>query len=256
MLDVPLLPAEDVEQAAQVFHRDGFVAVRDGLTSDQLAQAREAAFRVIREQTEATPLEAANRGHARYSFGDQIHHPEWAMLVDLPTVLPIIERIWGSGDFTCIGAGGDYSVPGAQIQPLHSDMGEFFHDPTGRATFHDVPAPFIVVNFPVVDFTEENGAIRFVPCTHRSREPIPTLAQEPEWMRRSQVCAPAGTALIRDVRCWHGGTENRSQQIRPMVSVGYHAPWFRARQEPVMPRRLYQTLSPRAQALCRTLAAD
>ena len=32
-------------------------------------------------------------------------------------------------------------------------------------------------------------------------------------------------AVIRDVRCWHGGTANRSQESRPMTSVGYYAPW-------------------------------
>ena len=128
------------------------------------------AKRVIAEQTTATSTEKMNRGHARGSFGDQLHHPEWVMLVDLPTILPAIEAIWRSPNFTCMGAGGDYSLPGAKIQPLHSDMGEFIHDPQGIVTFHDLPAPFIVVNFLMVDFTKENGAIRFVPATQRSRE--------------------------------------------------------------------------------------
>jgi hypothetical protein len=74
-------------------------------------------------------------------------------------------------------------------------------------------------------------------------------------MRDSIVCAPAGTAIVRDVRCWHGGTANISNQVRPMTSVGYHAPWFRARHAPVMPRRIYDTLSPRGRELCKYLVA-
>jgi ectoine hydroxylase-related dioxygenase (phytanoyl-CoA dioxygenase family) len=256
MLQIELLESSDVERAATIFHRDGFVAIRDALSAEQLKIAQAGANRVIAEQVEKIGLENANRGFARFSFGDQTRHSEWAMLIDLPTTLPILDRIWGSEEYSCSGAGGDYSVPGAQIQKLHSDIGDFFHDPQGQATFHDVPAPFIVINFLMVDFTRENGAIRFVPCTQRSRAEIPSLAEEPEWMRNSIICAPAGTAIIRDVRCWHAGTENSSQQIRPMTSVGYHAPWFASRNSGVLPRDIYNSLSPRAQRMCRALIED
>ena len=255
-LQVPLLDPEDHQTAAEILHRDGFVCIGEALTPDQLIFAQAGAKRVIQEQAEAHALEVMNRGYARHSFGSQIHHPEWAMLVDLPTILPTLETFWKSTDFTCMGAGGDYSHPGAKIQQLHSDMGEFIHDPQGLVTFHDLPAPFIVVNFLMVNFTQENGAIRFIPCTQRARTPVPSLETEPEWMKNSILCAPAGTAVIRDVRCWHGGTANNSNQIRPMTSVGYYAPWRRAVQEPLLPRALYRTLSPRAQTLCRLLVKE
>jgi ectoine hydroxylase-related dioxygenase (phytanoyl-CoA dioxygenase family) len=135
-------------------------------------------------------------------------------------------------------------------------MADFFHDPLGQTTFHDVPAPFIVINFAMIDFTRENGATRFVPATQRCRHAPPSLEDEPEWMQNSILCAPAGTAIIRDVRCWHAGTANTSDQIRPMTSVGYYAPWFAARYEGVLPRERYNELSPRAQRLCRSIVAE
>jgi ectoine hydroxylase-related dioxygenase (phytanoyl-CoA dioxygenase family) len=249
-LALELVEPGDVERAVRIFHRDGFVAIRDALDPGQLRIAQSGAQRVIAEQTAAIPREQANRGLARYSFGPQMHNPEWAMLCDLATTLPIIDRIWGAQDHACIGGGGDYSLPGAEIQPLHSDLGDFLRDPLGVVDARDLPTPFIVVNVLMVEFTELNGAIRFVPGTQRSRAPIPALADEPEWMRRNLVCAPAGTAIIRDVRCWHGGTANRSQQIRPMTSVGYYAPWFRGRKEATLPDAIWRTLSPRGQQLC------
>jgi hypothetical protein len=253
MLEVELLSSMETEKAAAIFHRDGFVAIKDALTPQQLKFAQDGANRIIEEQTSATALENANRGFARYSFGDQLQHPEWTQLIDLPTTAPILEAIWGSREYSCSGGGGDYSVPGAKIQPLHSDIGDFFRDPLGQATFHDVPAPFIVINFLMVDFTKENGAIRFIPSTQRSHAPIPNLEDEPKWMKNSILCAPAGTAVIRDVRCWHAGTANTSDMIRPMTSIGYFAPWFQARHAAVLPRERYDELSPRAQELTRFL---
>jgi ectoine hydroxylase-related dioxygenase (phytanoyl-CoA dioxygenase family) len=254
MLQVEVFDASRATEAAATFHRDGFVVVPNALTPDQLALAQSGANRVIKAQMEETELEKANRGFARYSFGEQTQHPEWRMLIDLPTTLPILEAIWGNGDFTCTGGGGDYCAPGAKIQPLHSDMEDFFHDPQNQTTSHDVPAPLIVINFLMVEFTKENGAIRIVPATQRSRSAPPKLAVEPEWMKNSILCAPAGTAVIRDVRCWHAGTANNSQQIRPMSAIGYFAPWFRT-PAPHMDPAVFETLSPRAQQLCRFIVA-
>ena len=252
MLQIEILSPTEIEKAAQIFHRDGFVAIKDALTPEQLKFAQDGAYRIIDEQTKQTELEAANRGFARYSFGDQIRNPEWAMLIDLPTTAPILQAIWNSTEYSCMGGGGDYSIPGAKIQHLHSDMGEFFHDPWGQVSIHDVPAPFVVINFLMTEFTKENGAIRFIPGTQRSHNSVPTLEEEPEWMKNSIICAPAGTAIIRDVRCWHAGTANTSQEIRPMTSIGYFAPWFRGYSDTgLIPDETYNSLSPRAQHLCR-----
>ena len=37
------------------------------------------------------------------------------------------------------------------------------------------------------------------------------------------IC-PAGTAIIMDMRVWHGGTANKSSAARPMLSVHYAGP--------------------------------
>lgn len=257
MLDIEVLSPDEIDKAAETFHRDGFVVVKDSLTPEQLEYAREGVYRVIAEQKAETPFEEANRGYARYSYGQQIHHPEWVMLIDLPTILPIVDKIWGSEDYVCSGAGGDYSHPGAKIQHLHSDMHDVFKDPLGLTSTFDVPAPYIVVNFMMVDFKKVNGATRFIPCTHRTRQRPPALEDEPEWMKESIISGPAAAAIIRDVRCWHGGTPNDSDEIRPMTSVGYFAPWFRNKDlGPCLPRHLYEKLSDRGKQLCRYLVSE
>ncbi len=256
MLDLDLVAPSQPDRAAALFHRDGFVVVANALTDAQFAYLKAGAHRVVAQQTVAIPLEKANRGFARYSFGSQIHHPEWAMLVDLPTILPIMEAIFDSSLFACSGAGGDYSLPGAKIQRLHRDLSDVINDPEGRVTIMDVPTPFVVVNFPMIDFSAENGATRFIRGTHRSRHPIPSLDEEPDWMKRAIACVRTHSAIIRDVRCWHGGTVNTSRDIRIMTSVGYYAPWFRRPQrDGEIPRALYNTLSERGKTLCRHVVA-
>ena len=218
MLDIEVVPCSDVERAVTLFHRDGFVALCGALTEEQLAFAQEGARRVVAEQYASTPFEEANRGFARYSFGSQVHHPEWSMLVDLPTVLPLLDAIWNGDDYTCSGGGGDYSHPGAQIQHLHSDMRDLLKDPLGQVNIFDLPTPFIVVNYLMTDFSEINGAIRFIPGTQRTRLRPPALEDEPEHWKNSIVCAPAGTAILRDLLHNFAGLRCPLLQMRRLKS--------------------------------------
>jgi hypothetical protein len=77
-------------------------------------------------------------------------------------------------------------------------------------------------------------------------------------MRFSTVCpVPAGTAIFRDARCWHGGTPNLSREVRAMPNVEYFAPWFRS--EALIRSMSYETwqgLTPHAQRICRYVVVD
>jgi hypothetical protein len=200
---------DEVERAAAIFHRDGFVAVRDAIPPEQLERLRAAAADVILQLVQADPESAVGGGAGglphRYSFGGTsasrhlFHRPEWCELIDMPTTTPILSAIFGSPNYIVCGAGGDMAFPGAiEYQGLHSDnVWTELHDPVGGVTMRDVPVPAIHINFPLVDLTPENGPIRQIPGTHRSRAPIPKLKDEPEWMRFSTVCpVPAGTAIF------------------------------------------------------------
>ena len=77
-------------------------------------------------------------------------------------------------------------------------------------------------------------------------------------MRLSTICPlPAGSAIFRDARCWHGGTPNLSREVRAMPNVEYFAPWFRS--EAILRSMSYeqwQALSPHAQRICRYVVCD
>ncbi len=275
-----VLRPEEVERAAAIFHRDGFVVVRDALTAQQLDFLRAGCDREIRNILALDRDRGGNRGSHRYSFGGAsltghlVHLPEWAMLIDLPTVTPILTAIFGSADYIARGGGGDFCLPGAtEYQPLHSDMSDrrqfphprtgkpvtfgSFHDHRGLLTYRDLPVPYVCCNFLTVDFDRLNGPTRQIPGTQHSRQPIPSLDQEPQWMKLSTVCpAPAGSVLIRDVRAWHGGTPNLSDHVRAIPNAEFFAPWYREPSRPCMPRAIHDGLSEYGKQLCRHLVAD
>ena len=270
-----ILEPGDVEAAVRIFRRDGFVVIADALDEEQTAflraGVREVAAEIVAADDEA---KTGNRGSHRYSFGgssvtrSMLHRPEWRMLVDLPTVTPIITAIFESSDYLLRAASGDFCLPGATgYQPLHSDIRDFdpqgispfssFHDPRGALTIRDLPSPYIAVNFLPDDQTALNGPTRQIPGSQHSRAPIPTLDEEPEWMRLSTVCpAPAGAIQIRDVRAWHGGTPNLSDELRAIPNLELYAPWFREPMIPGISHADHQTLSDHARHLTRYAVMD
>ncbi len=271
-LDV--LQPGDTDQAVRLFRRDGFVVIANALNGEQTDILRRGCEAVVAEILTLDDDRAGNRGSHRYSFGgssltrSQLHRPEWQMLLGNPVALEIVTAIFQSTDFTLRAASGDFCLPGAVgYQPLHSDVRDWessrgtpfsaFHDPRGQLTIRDLPCPYVCVNFLPQDVTPFNGPTRQIPGTQHSRTPIPSLADEPEWMRLSTVCpAPAGAIMVRDVRAWHGGTPNIANAVRSIPNLEFYAPWFR---EPIVPGISYRDakrLSDRAQQLVRYCVAD
>lgn len=257
----------DVGDVARVLHRDGFVVVRDVLTPEQVEFLRAGCEEVVEEIVALDPDRLGNRGSHRYSFGEasmtggQLHRAAWQMLIDLPTLTPLVTAIFGSPHYVVRGAGGDFCLPGAvAYQPLHSDLGDHpagFTDRRGHLRIRDLPLPMLAVNFLTVPSTRTNGPTRQIPATQHSREVLPSLVKEPEWMRLSTVCpAPAGAVQIRDVRAWHGGTPNVSDHVRAIPNVEFLAPWFRELTVPSISHADWRKLSDHGRQITRFIVAD
>ncbi len=269
-----ILEPSDLRHAVDVFRRDGFVVIAGILNDEQTEILRHGCDDVAGQILALDQNRNGNRGSHRYSFGgssltrSQLHRPEWQMLLENQAVTDVVAAIFGSSDYVLRAASGDFCLPGAVgYQPLHSDIRDWvdesttrfssFYDPSGHISIRDLPCPYVAVNFLPQDVTRLNGPTRQIPGTQNSRIPIPSLADEPEWMRLSTVCpAPAGAVMIRDVRAWHGGTPNISDHIRYIPNLEFYAPWFR---EPIVPGIAfhdYRKLSERAQRIARLCVAD
>lgn len=287
----------EVERAARIFHRDGFVVVRDALVEPRLADLREACERNLRtilsapHQTDRKYVQETGRLPHRYCYGtcsasrQMMHEPAWANLIDMPTTTPILCEIFGSSNYGVWGGGGDLSLPGAiEYQHLHTDGIDPQQDGQSRLdrlleqnslsiergkTFAelefktqrrimDVANTGVTINFTVTDLTWENGPVRQIPGTQTNASPPPPPLEEPEWMRLSTlVGAPAGSAIFRDTRCWHGATPNLSNEIRALPSIEYSASSRSgAHFQRSMPHEIYVSLSDHARKLCRNIKAD
>jgi ectoine hydroxylase-related dioxygenase (phytanoyl-CoA dioxygenase family) len=130
-----------------------------------------------------------------------------------PRILDILDDVLGEYQLsapTAINIG-----PGEKAQPLHPDDAIY---PIPR------PHPELVVNvmWPLVDFTEANGATRIIPGSQYWVEKFPgpdepTIAVE----------APAGSALVYLGNVWHGGGANTTGQDRLGVVLHYARAWLR-----------------------------
>lgn len=266
MPGLEVLRPEQIDDAVRIFYRDGFVVVRDVLTTEQVKKLRQGCEREAELVVAADHCNAGNRGPKRYSWGgasltnSMLHCEEWVMLVDLDTLKPIIAGIFSSFDYHVRRAAGDFCLPGAEYQPLHSDIGDRkggFIDPRSLLTIRDLPCPVVCCNFLAQDFTKLNGPTRQIPGTQHSHEKIPTLDEEPLWMKYSTVCpVPAGSVLIRDIRAWHGGTPNLSEDMRAIPNAIFLAPWYNERQVPSMPREMFDLLSGHGRRVCERVVSD
>ncbi|MBV9044690.1 MAG: phytanoyl-CoA dioxygenase family protein [Alphaproteobacteria bacterium] len=281
----------EIDRAARIFFRDGFVVVNNLLDPERLAIWREGSARVLRQILEIRGeggrkyITETGRLPHRYSYGtasasrELLHDPVWASMVDLPTTTPILTKIFGTSDYFVRGAGGDLCLPGAiEYQGLHADTRDDFAispermkqaervgiqlkkvpgtdelDAATQSLILERTPPHVTINFLMSDFTWENGPIRQIPGTQGRVPHPPKLPDEPEWMRLSTlVGAKAGAGVFRDNRAWHGATPNLSKEVRAMPNVEYHAPWVDpGRYWKSMPHEIWETLTPQGKKICQ-----
>lgn len=286
---------DDFDRIKHVFFRDGFVVVRDILSSEELDRFREGSTRVLREiLTYPGPdgrkyITETGRLPHRYSYGTSsasrqlLHDSVWASMVDLSTTTPILKHLFGNSDYSVIGAGGDLCLPGAiEYQHLHRDIQESYEISEARLNqtrelglpfngksvtelnlqerrmVTDFTPPLITINFLMSDLTYENGPIRQVAGSHTATQQPPPPKNEPDWMRFSTlVGGKAGAAMFRDNRGWHGATPNLSREVRALPDVEYGAPWWSSKHiSKTMPDEMWQTLSNHGKHICRFVHAE
>jgi hypothetical protein len=101
----------------------------------------------------------------------------------------------------------NYNLPHSHNQHFHSD-GLFVEK-------------FMIINVAVVDITAANGPMDVIPGSHLEFHKFWQYARDRMYRRAVPVCMSKGDVMIRFSTMWHRGTKNRSDQVRPMMSLTF-----------------------------------
>ncbi|HTT90811.1 MAG TPA: phytanoyl-CoA dioxygenase family protein [Acidimicrobiales bacterium] len=124
-----------------------------------------------------------------------------------PPQLAAVSHVFGGHDFKLHSVNGRSAHPGSGLQGLHTDWPEAV-----------APGDYQVCNsiWMLDAFTEENGATRVVPGSHRWGQVPREAMTDPRDGHPEEVLllGDAGTCGIFNSHVWHGGTANRSSGPR------------------------------------------
>ncbi len=205
----------DLDEAKAHLDEFGIARIADALTADQVAALK---ARLVEQA-------AAERAAGIAFFdGGGANQRVWNLpskgrgFVDLlrtPIVRTLARHVL-EGDYCLSSHTANIAGPGGEAMVLHSDQ--------GYSPRHIDLALTMNVMWMLVDFTDDNGATRLVPGSHRRThepprdEPVDTVAG----------VGPAGTALVFDGRIWHGTGANTTADGRRYGVLTYFCrPWLR-----------------------------
>jgi ectoine hydroxylase-related dioxygenase (phytanoyl-CoA dioxygenase family) len=199
------------DACVEQLRRDGYVVLPNAVQPDEVARARGELESIL----ETTP-------YGRDDFEGRKTRRIYALFAKTraldpmalhPAILAVLDDVLG--EYQLSAPTGISIGPGEGAQPLHPDD-----------AIYPLPRPHLelVVNvmWPLVDFTEANGATRIVLGSHAWTDRFPN-ADDPI----VQVEMPAGSALVYLGSIWHGGGANRTDQPRLGVVLHYARSWLR-----------------------------
>jgi ectoine hydroxylase-related dioxygenase (phytanoyl-CoA dioxygenase family) len=234
--------------AFESLERTGFAVVSDVLSQEEVAQLRSRIVEVARIEREASIDHDPNwedGPNNQRVFGLLTKGSEFHALIEHPTALALMDHILGPV-FLLSSITANITGPGGYPMYLHFDQ-DYVPQPW--------PPVSLVANiiWMLDDFTEENGATRFVPGSHREDH----AGWSPENMgQRSAETVPvggtAGSLVCLDGRVLHQTGANMTIDQRRHGLIAYYCqPWIRQQENfsLSLPPEMWSSLSPRAREL-------
>ena len=204
-----------VEEVAAILKEHGHVVIEELVSRETMEQLGAE----MQPHLDATPL-GSNEGFGLKTrrTGRLIERsPTGRSLVMHPLVQGVIHKHLGHAHSIQLGATEMISLdPGAAAQFIHRD--EMVFESFPFPADYEVSCNSI---WAVTDFTEENGATRVVPGSHK--------VEPKEYQQSDTVPAEmkAGSVMIFSGKLWHGGGTNNSDAVRHALAINTAVGWLR-----------------------------
>ena len=209
-------PGPDLESHLQRIAEDGYTILPDAIEPGLLDEIDDALVK-LEHDLGIVPADNLFEGlHTTRVYNLLIHGPTFQKVPVHPNVLPVVEGVLDPGllisSLSSIAIG-----PGEHAQPIHAD------DQLIPLTRPHVP---IICNtmWAITDFTEENGATRLIPGSHKRDEPPNPLEPYDDTVA---AVMPKGSVLVWVGSLWHGGGANKTDQRRVGIAMNYCAGYIR-----------------------------
>lgn len=229
------------DQHLAAIEDQGFTIVENAIEPSLVAELASEIRRVEQERGTA-PRGNPAEGYATHrNYNLLAKGPAFQKMPIHENVLPVVERVLDEG---CLLSGmtAIHIGPGETPQPLHPDD-----------IVMNVPRPHVplmcVSMWALTDFTDANGATRYVPGSHKF-DHAPDYSKQYETLPAEMS---AGSVMIFHGSLWHGGGSNTTQDDWRMgVNVQYCAGWVRTQQNQYMgiPPDTARTFPDRLLELC------
>lgn len=207
------LPIER-EQAQRELDEKGLVVLPDFVSSDWLAELQAATEALFEREGDAAGSEFRQESGSRRLANLCNKGEVFRRVAVEPRLLALVEMVLGP-EFKLSSLNARSVNPWNGIsQPLHADMGAIA-DEGGYWVCNSV--------WMLDDFTTENGALRVVPGSHRRNRLPQDVLDDPAAPHPDEilVTGKAGTIVVMNAHCWHGGTENRTDRPRTALHAFY-----------------------------------
>jgi hypothetical protein len=223
---------ETIQSAVEAFHRDGFSAISNAIDPAIIDKLNA-------RMLEDTP-KYLNRPTLHYNQGKKARNisqmPPFTkefMFQEIwanPHAMTILEYILGPRP-ECRFVNSNTALPNPNPdarQAVHSDA---YHD-------HPNYSWAVVLNIYLTDVSPANGATEVWPGTHNITSKKYHVSEYSGRIRREafceraktnppgQVTIPKGSICFRDLRTWHSGMPNLSNDPRIMLAIVYFPKWY------------------------------
>lgn len=248
-----------LEVALRTLRDVGYVVIEDVYDAEFINELRTAYDELLDEYIKSRGgMEGINK--AKKGFG--LNHiamflpflPPFAdgQVVANPIAVQVMSAVLGD-NLSCSFYNSNTAYPGSGYQQIHRDTGLIF------GTELQVPTPptHLVFNIPLTNFTEENGSTEVWPGTHlivdraSADGKMSTLEERAKDLASQRTNIPTGSIVVRDMRMWHRGVPNNSQEVRTMLAIVYERGWLRAGKPVEIPRETWKAWPEEAREIFR-----